>query len=146
MARVLEPYADPPGAVLFGTDTPSLPHAFIRQSIEDLREAAVVIAPALDGGYYLVGVCGPVPDIFDAMGWGGGRVMEQTLRRLRRLRIPYRLGRWWYDIDRAADLDFLARTWRAALAAPVAGPPVRQLSGCWASWGCLVKLAPGAGQ
>jgi uncharacterized protein len=108
MARVLEPYADAPGAVLFGTDTPSLPRAFIRQSIEDLREAAVVIAPALDGGYYLVGVCGSVPNIFDAIGWGGGRVMEQTLRRLRRLHVPYRLGRWWYDIDRAADLGFLA--------------------------------------
>jgi rSAM/selenodomain-associated transferase 1 len=107
MARVLEPYADPPGAVLFGTDTPSLPRGFIRQSIEDLRHAAVVIAPALDGGYYLVGVCGAIPDIFGAIGWGGGAVLEQTLRRLRRLRISYRLGRWWYDIDRVADLDFL---------------------------------------
>jgi hypothetical protein len=94
--------------VLFGTDTPSLPRGFIRQSIEDLRHAAVVIAPALDGGYYLVGVCGPVPDIFDGIGWGGGAVLEQTLRRLRRLHIAYRLGRWWYDIDRPADLEFLA--------------------------------------
>ena len=108
MARVLEPYAEAPGAVLFGTDTPSLPAEFLRQSIRDLRHTGVVVAPALDGGYYLVGVCGRVPDIFDAIGWGGGAVLAQTLRRLRRLRVPYRLGRWWYDIDRAADLDFLA--------------------------------------
>jgi rSAM/selenodomain-associated transferase 1 len=108
MARVLRRYKDAPGAVLFGTDTPSLPPAFISQSIDDLREVPVVVAPALDGGYYLVGVCGLMPDIFGAIEWGSGKVMEQTLRHLSRLRIPYRLGRWWYDIDRAADLDFLA--------------------------------------
>lgn len=108
MARVLERYAHPAGAVLFGTDTPSLPRGFIRQSVADLHHAAVVIAPALDGGYYLVGIRGPVPDIFAGIEWGGRTVMQQTLRRLRRLHIPYRLGRWWYDIDRGADLDFLS--------------------------------------
>src|SRR5579875_626837 len=58
MARVLAAYAEGTGAVLFGTDTPSLPRAFIRQSIDALREAPVVVAPALDGGYYLVAVRG----------------------------------------------------------------------------------------
>ncbi len=108
MARLLKRYAGPAGAVLMGTDTPSLPLSFIRQSLADLREVPVVIAPALDGGYYLVGVRGRLPGIFGAMSWGGPTVMEQTLRRLRRSGFPYRLGRWWYDIDRPADVRLLA--------------------------------------
>jgi rSAM/selenodomain-associated transferase 1 len=108
MARVLGRYSESAGAILMGTDTPSLPLSFIRESIEDLREAPVVIAPALDGGYYLVGVRGPLPDIFGALNWGGAAVMKQTLQRLRSQRIAYRMGRWWYDIDRAADLALLA--------------------------------------
>ncbi len=107
MARVLRLYAQPPGAILFGTDTPSLPAAFLRQSMIALRDAPLVIAPALDGGYYLVGVCGTVPAIFRGIERGGAQVMEQTLRRVRALGIRYRLGPWWYDVDRAADLEFL---------------------------------------
>jgi rSAM/selenodomain-associated transferase 1 len=108
MARVLRLYAQAPGAILFGTDTPSVPDAFLRQSMIALRDAPLVLAPALDGGYYLVGVCGAVPDIFRGIEWGGARVMEQTLRRVHGLGVRYRLGRWWYDVDRAADLKFLA--------------------------------------
>ncbi|HKD65934.1 MAG TPA: TIGR04282 family arsenosugar biosynthesis glycosyltransferase [Candidatus Binataceae bacterium] len=108
MARVLEPYADPPGGVLFGVDTPSLPASLIRESMRDLRHAPVVLGPAIDGGYYLLGVRGSLPDIFRAIAWGSAQVMDQTLRRLRHRRVRYRLGRWWYDIDRAADLEFLA--------------------------------------
>lgn len=108
MARVLRRYADPPGAVLFGTDTPSLPPSFIRQSMAALQQVPVVIAPALDGGYYLVGLCGTVPNIFSSIKWGGDRVLARTLTRLRRLRIDYQLGPWWYDIDRPGDLELLA--------------------------------------
>lgn len=106
MARVLGRYAET-GAILMGTDTPSVPLSFLREALEDLREAPVVIAPALDGGYYLAGLRGPVPDIFGRMAWGGDQVMRQTLLRLRRLNVAYRLGRWWYDIDRPGDLRLL---------------------------------------
>ena len=108
MARVLCRYADAPGAVLFGADTPSLPPSFIRQSMAALGRAPVVIAPALDGGYYLVGVCGAVPKIFSRISWGGSRVLAQTLSRLQGLSIRYELGPWWYDIDRPTDLELLA--------------------------------------
>lgn len=143
MARVLRRYAQPPGAILFGTDTPSLPAAFLRQNMIALRDTPLVIAPALDGGYYLVGVCGPVPDIFRGIAWGGARVMEQTLRRVHGLGLRYRFGRWWYDVDRAADLEFLAndlaRGWCArggGSACPATARLLRELG--------LLKLAAGA--
>ncbi|MGO9056182.1 MAG: TIGR04282 family arsenosugar biosynthesis glycosyltransferase [Candidatus Binataceae bacterium] len=108
MARVLRPYAEPPGAVLFGTDIPSLPRSFLRQSMAALQHTPVVISPTIDGGYYLVGGRGELPRIFGAMSWGSGTVLEETLERLRRHKITYQLGRWWYDIDRPTDLELLA--------------------------------------
>jgi uncharacterized protein len=125
MACALAPYVPAPGAVLIGTDIPSLPRQFIRQSMSDLRDVPVVVAPALDGGYYLVGACGRVPDIFRSIAWGGGKVMAQTLRRLHRLNIPYRIGHWWYDVDRPVDLEFLASDLTRGRRAPVCPATVR---------------------
>jgi len=107
MARALEPYrAD--GAALIGTDTPSLPLELLARSVALLRHAPVVIAPSLDGGYYLVGVRGPMPGIFRAIRWGRKSVLRQTLARLRRSRTRYALGPAWYDVDRISDVVLLA--------------------------------------
>ncbi|MGH7933889.1 MAG: TIGR04282 family arsenosugar biosynthesis glycosyltransferase [Candidatus Binataceae bacterium] len=106
MARVVAPYCAG-GAILIGTDTPSLPRKMLACSLELLRRVPVVLGPSLDGGYYLVGVRGPLPDIFRGIRWGGGRVLEQTLKRLRRDHIPYRLAPSWYDVDRWSDLMLL---------------------------------------
>jgi uncharacterized protein len=107
MARMLRRFAGRHGAILFGTDTPSLPLALLARSAQLLAQTAVVIAPALDGGYYLVGVRGSIPDIFAGMTWGGASVLRQTLRRLRAAHAAYTLGPWWYDVDRARDLPLL---------------------------------------
>jgi len=107
MARALEPYRAG-GAALIGTDTPSLPLALLARSVALLERAPVVIAPSLDGGYYLVGVRGPLPDIFRAIRWGRKSVLSQTLVRLRRSRTRYALGPTWYDVDRVSDVALLA--------------------------------------
>lgn len=107
MRRALEPYSQS-GAILIGTDTPSLPPAMIARCAAMLRAAPVVLGPSLDGGYYLVGVRGAMPDIFRGVRWGGARVLEQTLARLRRGRNRYALGPSWYDVDRWSDLILLA--------------------------------------
>ena len=106
MARALEPYRAG-GAVLFGTDTPALPPELLRRSITLLRHAPVVIAPSLDGGYYLIGVRGRMPDVFRSIAWGSSKVMDETIARLRRKRIRYALGPAWYDVDRWSDLELL---------------------------------------
>ena len=107
MARALEPYRAG-GAVLFGTDTPSLPTRLLARSVALLRRAPVVIAPSLDGGYYLVGVRGPMPKIFDAIAWGRPGVLSETVARLRRGGTRYALGPTWYDVDRWSDVALLA--------------------------------------
>ncbi len=107
MARALEPYRAG-GAVLFGTDTPSLPPRLIGRSVALLARAPVVIAPSLDGGYYLVGVRGPMPEIFRAIAWGRSNVLRETVARLRRGGTRYALGPAWYDVDRWSDVALLA--------------------------------------
>jgi rSAM/selenodomain-associated transferase 1 len=106
MARSLEPYRAG-GAMLFGTDTPSLPPRLLARSVALLRRAPVVIAPSLDGGYYLVGVRGPMPEIFRAIAWGRSNVLGETVARLRRGGTRYALGPAWYDVDRWSDVALL---------------------------------------
>jgi len=74
--------------------------------------APVVLGPAVDGGYYLIGLASDRPDLFTGMRWGSGRVLRATRARLRRTRTPVILLPGARDIDRPADLAWL----RAALA------------------------------
>jgi uncharacterized protein len=107
MARAVAPLCDA-GAVLIGTDTPSLPSRLLAQNVALLRRTRIVLGPSLDGGYYLVGVRGPLPDIFRGIRWGGAQVLAETIWRLKRMRIPYILGPPWYDVDRWSDVMLLA--------------------------------------
>lgn len=107
MARVLQPYAVG-GAVLIGVDTPSMPVAMLRRNLAMLRRAQAVLGPSLDGGYYLVGVRGSVLDIFRGIRWGGRRVLDDTVTRLKQHRTRYLLGPAWYDVDRPSDLILLS--------------------------------------
>jgi rSAM/selenodomain-associated transferase 1 len=107
MARSLAPFASS-GALLIGTDTPSLPASMLASSLEALRRNRVVIAPSLDGGYYAIGVRGAMPPIFTGIRWGSGSVFATTIKRLDRAAIPYALGPAWYDVDRWADVLLLA--------------------------------------
>ncbi|MGZ6211772.1 MAG: TIGR04282 family arsenosugar biosynthesis glycosyltransferase [Candidatus Binataceae bacterium] len=106
MARALARYRIG-GAVLIGTDTPSLPLPLLARSVALLDRVPVVIAPSLDGGYYLVGVRGPMPEIFGSIAWGRSGVLSQTIARLRRRRTRYALGPAWYDVDRWSDVALL---------------------------------------
>jgi len=115
MARALEPFASS-GALLIGTDTPSLPLALLGKSVHALIRNRVVIAPSLDGGYYAVGVRGEMPPIFTAIRWGSGGVLDATIRRLKRAGIRYALGPAWYDVDRWSDVMLLAAHLRVARA------------------------------
>ncbi len=106
MARALEPFAAT-GALLIGTDTPSLPSALLADSLKALRRRRIVIAPSLDGGYYAIGVRGAMPSIFTAIRWGTSGVFAATVERLERAGHSYALGPAWYDVDRWADVMLL---------------------------------------
>ena len=107
MVRVLAPFALD-GVLLIGTDTPSLPNSALRRAVALIRHNHVVLGPTLDGGYFLVGINGVVPDIFRGIRWGGARVLQQTIERLVSFGIRPALAPTWYDVDRWSDLILLA--------------------------------------
>ena len=91
--------------VLVGSDSPSLPVAYIDEGLALLREKEVVLGPSTDGGYYLVGRRKGESRIFQDVAWSTGMVLEQTLGRLGTQTLG--LLPPWYDVDTPADAGFL---------------------------------------
>ena len=94
--------------VLIGSDSPSLPASFLELAFERLSEVPVVLGPADDGGYYLIGLAREPPDIFRGIGWGTAAVWRQTVQRLQAAGVAYGELPPWYDVDTADDVRRLA--------------------------------------
>lgn len=93
--------------VVVGTDSPTLPVAHVEQAFAELERADVVLGPASDGGYYLVG-CGPSrPPLFAGIAWSTERVLADTVAALADPRWRLALLPPWYDVDTPADWAML---------------------------------------
>lgn len=104
-----------PGAVLVGSDVPSLGPADLRAAARALRRGAdAVLSPAEDGGYALLGLRRSSHLVFEGVRWGRPRVLAQTRARLRRLRWHWKELRTVWDVDRPGDVARLRRTRRLA--------------------------------
>ena len=99
--------------VLVGADSPTLPLDFIEQAFRALHSADVVLGPAMDGGYYLVGLTGELPPIFDGIRWGEATVLADTLSKLADPAWRLALLPPWYDVDTLADWRLLQGHMRA---------------------------------
>ena len=98
--------ADAAAAVIFGSDSPTLPPEWLESACEAVAAGTpMVIGPARDGGYYLIGASLPAPALFDGISWGSDAVLGETLRRARRAGITASLLPPWYDLDRPEDLE-----------------------------------------
>src|SRR5208283_1807068 len=67
MAGAMRPFTNAGGAMLMGTDIPSLPVKLLVKNADLFETNPMVIAPTLDGGYYLVAMRGKLTDIFKPM-------------------------------------------------------------------------------
>jgi len=85
-------------------DGPTLPPAYLQQAVDLLDESDIVLGPALDGGYYLVGMRRPHVGIFQGIAWSTAQVLTQTLERAAVLGLYVGMTPEWYDVDTAADL------------------------------------------
>ncbi len=65
---------------LIGSDCLSLTGKEISKAFKQLDVADVVIGPALDGGYYLIGMKKPLPQLFVDISWGSSSVLADTLK------------------------------------------------------------------
>ena len=84
--------------VVIGTDSPTLPTALIARAFEELGHADLVLGPATDGGYYLVGCRRRLP-IFDGIAWSRDTVLAETVARLTDPGWSLALLPPWYDVD-----------------------------------------------
>lgn len=90
--------------VLIGSDLPDLTAETIMRAFARLAtEGTLVLGPALDGGYYLIGAT-RVPAIFDGITWGSARVLSQTIEAAAREGLRVELLEPLSDVDTAADL------------------------------------------
>ncbi len=101
--------------ILVGSDAPSIDSDYLSSALDSLSEADVVLGPALDGGYVLLGLRRFAAELFEGIHWGEHTVLAETLAVLDRLGWSYRLQEPVPDIDRPEDLQFLPDAIRAAL-------------------------------
>lgn len=92
------------GAVLIGSDCPALSPASLTAAFAGLSQNRVVLGPAADGGYYLVGMTQLTPGLFRGVEWGTPTVFGETLRILERLALHPFLLEPLGDVDRPEDL------------------------------------------
>ncbi|MBT6893091.1 MAG: glycosyltransferase [Gammaproteobacteria bacterium] len=90
--------------ILLGTDLPLIDGSYVELAVNALQTHEVVLGPAEDGGYGLVGVNVKTPDMFTGIDWGTERVLSQTCARLNRDGLDYHLLPLIWDVDRPADL------------------------------------------
>jgi uncharacterized protein len=105
-ARMLAACAAAGGpAIVVGTDCPALTPSHLRAAAHVLRAGTdVVVIPAEDGGYVLIGSREPQPRLFDAMTWSTDQVMAQTRDRLAQSGLTWRERPPLWDLDRPDDL------------------------------------------
>ena len=90
--------------VIIGSDCPHLTPDVITAAFARLKETHVVLGPAADGGYYLIGLSRPMPDLFRRIPWGTAQVLADSLAVLRRQGCQPVLLEPLGDIDRPEDL------------------------------------------
>jgi len=95
--------------VMIGADSPTLDPERIRDAVERLTTADVVLGPTRDGGYYLVGARVDCGELFRGMTWGHGGVAAATRERARSMGWEAALLPEWYDLDEVDDLRRSAR-------------------------------------
>jgi rSAM/selenodomain-associated transferase 2/rSAM/selenodomain-associated transferase 1 len=96
--------------ILIGSDLPDLPVRVLQAAAEALgrRGDRVVLGPAEDGGYYLIGLKEPHPELFTGVEWGIGTVFVQTLARAEQAGVPVHRLEPWADVDEWRDLERLS--------------------------------------
>jgi uncharacterized protein len=115
-------------AVILGTDIPELNSAIVESALRLLTNKNLVLGPASDGGYYLVGISNgrniPWKDLFSGIPWGTDLVFSKTVEKVQRLGISIGLTSVLSDVDEPAHLGIWARRTHPQ----VPGPSIPRIS------------------
>ncbi len=89
--------------VMIGSDCPDVRTADARTAWNKLRSHDVVVGPATDGGYWLIGLRAPGPELFEEIAWSSDQVLGQTFQRARTAGLSIHLLRILEDVDTEQD-------------------------------------------
>jgi uncharacterized protein len=97
------------GAVVLNADSPTLPTSLLVEAAETLARPGerIVLGPADDGGYYLLGMQAMHRRLFQDIAWSTGQVARQTLERAAELDLSVHVLPKWYDVDDVEALRML---------------------------------------
>lgn len=104
--------------LLMGTDVPTLPLDHYKQALTALEHHDLVLGPAFDGGYYLIGLQRPMPELFADIPWSSDQVLRLTQEKAASLGLKIGLIQPWRDVDTLADLQALIDTCHAETKKP----------------------------
>lgn len=94
--------------VIIGADTPALPVDYVLDAFDGLTaRESIVIGPALDQGYYLIGMCERMPQLFRDIPWGTEQVLPLTRERITAAGLELTELPEFVDVDTVEDLDLL---------------------------------------
>ncbi|MFO0707209.1 MAG: TIGR04282 family arsenosugar biosynthesis glycosyltransferase [Nitrospira sp.] len=93
--------------LIIGSDIPTLPLDYYKQALALLETNDLVLGPAEDGGYYLIGLTRPTPELFTDIAWSTDQVLAATQEKAVRLRLKTALLPSWRDVDTVEDLKAL---------------------------------------
>ena len=93
--------------LLVGTDVPTLPLSVYQDALTLLDKSDVVLGPALDGGYYLIGLKKPAEQLFTQVPWSTDQVLAVTQQNAKTLGLSVSLTTAWRDVDTIEDLQAL---------------------------------------
>jgi len=85
--------------MVLGSDTLGLTTDIIQQGFEALHSNDVVVGPAEDGGYYLIGLSHFQPKLFEGIAWSTNEVLPQTYKTINKLRLSYQTLSQLEDLD-----------------------------------------------
>ena len=95
--------------VVVGTDLPAVHADVFRQALKGLGTHDVVLGPSVDGGYYLIGLNRPAPDLFADIPWSTDQVLTDTQEKAQSLHQSVQLLTQQRDLDTLADLRFFIK-------------------------------------
>jgi rSAM/selenodomain-associated transferase 1 len=98
-------------AAIMDADSPTLPACYLARAFEELARPGdrVVLGPAADGGYYLIGIKRPHRRLFERITWSTERVLAETIERAGEIGLEVSLLPEWYDVDSEAEFERLRR-------------------------------------
>ncbi len=92
-------------AIIIGTDIPGITAPLITMASKSLQDHDMVIGPTVDGGYYLVGLRAPAPELFENIPWSTDTVFSLTQEKAKAIDLSLKILPKLRDLDTVEDLQ-----------------------------------------